>query len=276
MIQIRVGFEFGYESSAPTPTVWQVRPRPDGPGPARPQWVVKEAWEGGQPLAGRSYVDGYGNLCDRLMLPQGTVSVRYNAVVEVPSDADEVDQSAPQIPIEELPDEVLVFLLPSRFCWPELIYEPAWELFGNVEPGWRRVQAVCDWVHENITYEMGTSHSGTTACDIWASRTGVCRDFTQLGMTFCRALNVPVRYASGYIPDIGVPPPDMPMDFCSWFEAWLGDRWWTFDPRNNEPRAGRVVIGYGRDALDVAMVTTYGAPTLNTMLVWADEVSSSS
>jgi transglutaminase-like putative cysteine protease len=132
---------------------------------------------------------------------------------------------------------------------------------------------VCDWVHDNIEYEVGASSALTSALDVWESRTGVCRDLTQLGITLCRSLNVPSRYVAGYLPDIAVTPLDLPMDFCSWFEAWLDGRWWTFDPRNNEPRIGRVVIARGRDALDAAMVTTWGAAQLTSMSVWADEVT---
>jgi transglutaminase-like putative cysteine protease len=174
--------------------------------------------------------------------------------------------------LEDLPDEAFVYLLPSRFCWPDTLYGPAWELFEPVEPGWPRVQAVCDWVHDQIHYEVGTSTAITTAYDVWQSRRGVCRDLTQLGITLCRALNVPTRYVSGYLPDIAVTAPSLPMDFCSWFEAWLDGRWWTFDPRNNERRIGRVVIARGRDALDAAMVTTWGDAELKLMAVWADEV----
>ena len=166
-----------------------------------------------------------------------------------------------------------MYLLPSRFCWPEVLHDQAWELFGSVDPGWSRVQAVCDWIYGHIRYEMGASTAVTTAVDVWESRTGVCRDLTQLGITLCRALNVPARYIGGYLPDIAVARPDLPMDFCSWFEAWLDGRWWTFDPRNNEPRIGRVVIARGRDALDAAMVTTWGAAELQTMSVWADEAA---
>jgi transglutaminase-like putative cysteine protease len=263
-MKLRVGCRFEYESPAATPSVWQVRPRADGP-----YRVIAETWD--RPNPSRAYQDVYGNLCDRLNLPPGPSTVSYDATVEVPSHADEVDLSAPQVPIEALPDEALVYLLPSRFCWPELLVNDAWALFEHAAPGWERVQAAVDWVHENIQYRVGTTGPYTTAQDVWESRAGVCRDFTHLGMTLCRSLNVPARYVAGYLPDIGVAPPDLPMDFCSWFEAWLGDRWWTFDPRNNEPRVGRVVIARGRDALDVAMVTTYGAPELKTMTVWADE-----
>jgi transglutaminase-like putative cysteine protease len=165
----------------------------------------------------------------------------------------------------------LLFTLPSRYCLSDELSDTAWDLFGNTWPGWERVQAVCDWVHQNVRFQYGTSTPRTTAVDVYEKRVGVCRDFAHLALTFCRAMNIPARYTFGYLPDIGVPPPDEPMDFCAWFEAYLGGRWLTFDPRNNTRRVGRVVIGRGRDALDVAMVTTYGSHTLQSMVVWADE-----
>jgi transglutaminase-like putative cysteine protease len=263
-VRVRVGCQFDYESPAPSPSVWQVRPRPDD-GPA----VVSERWDSSAPA--RSYVDAYGNLCDRLTLPPGPSTVRYDALVDVAAAPDDADEGAPQRAIEDLPDLALVYLLPSRFCWPAAVADDAWRLFGGVEPGWATVQAISDWVHESIRYEVGSSTPETTAQDVWDTRAGVCRDFTHLGITLCRAVNVPARYVAGYLPDIGVAPPDLAMDFCSWLEVWLGDRWWTFDPRNNQRRIGRVVIARGRDALDVAMVTTYGEPELRWMEVWADE-----
>jgi len=264
-VRVRVGCQFDYQVSEPTPSLWQVRPRPDGD-----HCIVSETWE--PPAASRVYLDVYGNACDRLTLPPGRPFVRYDATLDVPCKPDEVDKAAAQVAIEDLPDEAFVYLLPSRFCWPDVLYDPAWELFGSVAPGWSRVQAVCDWVHDQISYQVGASTAVTTAYDVWESRTGVCRDLTQLAITLCRALNVPARYVAGYLPDIGVTAPDLPMDFCSWLEVWLGGRWWTFDPRNNEPRIGRVVIARGRDALDAAMVTTWGAAELQMLTVWADEV----
>ena len=262
---VRVGCQFEYETWGRTPSLWQVRPRPDGD-----HRIVMESWE--PPAPTRIYLDAYGNLCDRLTLPPGRSVLRYDATVDVTSNFDDADKGATEAAIEDLPDEAFVHLLASRFCWPDMLHEPAWALFGSVEPGWPRVQAVCDWVHDRVRYAPGTSTAGTTAYDVWESRTGVCRDITQLAITLCRALNVPARYVAGYLPDIAVAPPDLPMDFCSWFEAWLEGRWWTFDPRNNEPRIGRVVIARGRDALDTAMVTTWGAAQLQAMTVWADEV----
>lgn len=264
MVLVQIGCQFEYEAIDDTPSLWQVRPRPDGD-----HQIVRETWE--PPAPARAYLDGYGNACDRLILPRGHSVLRYDATVEVSSRFDEWDKGATQAAIEDLPDEAFVYLLASRYCWPEVLQDWAWELFGSVEAGWPRVQAVCDWLFENISYQVGASTPVTTAHDVWESRTGVCRDFAQLGITLCRALNVPARFVAGYMPDIGVPVSELPMDFCSWFEAWLDGRWWTFDPRNNEPRVGRVVIARGRDALDAAMVTTWGAAELQVMTVWADK-----
>lgn len=265
-MRIRVGCDFVHRTEGPTPTVWQVRPRPDG----RHQ-VERATWETDPEVATTSYVDAFGNLCDRLLLPEGRSVVRYDAVVVVPGTADEMAESAPQVPVESLPDEALVYLLPTRYCLSDVLHDQAWDLFGGVAPGWPRVQAVCDWAHGNVTFDYTATSPTTTASDVWEHRTGVCRDFAHLGVTFCRALNIPARYVFGYLPDIGVPPPEHPMDFCAWFEAYLGDRWWTFDPRNNQRRVGRVLIGRGRDAVDVAMLTTYGGALLESMTVWADE-----
>jgi transglutaminase-like putative cysteine protease len=267
-MRVRVGCEFHYDAPGATPTVWQVRPRAE---PA--QRLVSESWETKPASPRSSYHDSYGNICDRLTLPAGQTVVRYDAEVEVPGVYDDADITAPQIAVESLPDDTMVYLLPSRFCPSDVMRDRAWQLFGATEPGWTRVAAVCDWVHENVQFQIGSSNPLTSSLDVWDSRMGVCRDFSHLGLTLCRALNIPARYTFGYLPDIGIPPPYEAMDFCAWFEAYLGGRWWTFDPRNNVPRMGRVVIGRGRDALDVAMVTTYGAPILQSMHVWADEVA---
>ena len=263
---VRVGCEFTYGSTGPTPSVWQIRPRPDGP-----HQVMASSWACEPNLPIRSYVDAYGNLCDRMVLVEGGNVVRFDAQVEVPARFDEADKGASQVPVEDLPHDVLIYLLSSRFCLSDLVGDRAWELFGHTRPGWERVQAVCDWTHENVRFQMGSSTPLTTSADVLESGCGVCRDYAHVAISFCRALNVPARYVSGYLPDIAVPPPDTPMDFCGWLEAYLDGRWWTFDPRNNVPRMGRVVIGRGRDAADVAMVTTYGAPVLETLEVWAEE-----
>ncbi len=262
---IRVGCEFEYRAPQPAPSLWQIRVRPD-----EVHSVVEQEWRPPSPASW--YIDAYGNLCDRLTLPAGTSTLRYDAVAEVAPEYDAVDPSVTVSNIEDLPDHAFLYLLPSRYCWPEVLRDVAWDLFGSTPAGWARVQAVASWIHENIDYSAETSTAQTTALDTFESMAGVCRDFTQLGVTFCRALNIPARYVAGYLPDVGVEPPDLPMDFCSWLEVWLDGRWWTMDPRNNEPRIGRVVIARGRDALDAAMVTTWGDAELLRISVWADEV----
>ena len=270
-MRVRVGCEFAYESIGFTPTVWQVRPRM---GMGQP--IVRESWVTSPDLPRTSYIDGFGNVCDRVTLPSGGIDVRYDAEVEVSGLLDDVDEHARQVPIESLPDDAMSFLLPSRFCQSDLLRERAWALFGDTPPGWARVVAVCDWVHANVQFQAESSNATTSALDIWDRRLGVCRDFAHLGVALCRSLNIPSRYVFGYLPDIGVAPPEEPMDFSAWLEVYLEHRWFTFDPRNNMPRIGRVVVGQGRDALDVAMVTAYGAPDLRAMTVWADEVAESS
>jgi transglutaminase-like putative cysteine protease len=264
-VLIRIGCQFDYTCEDETPSLWQVRPRHD----ARHR-IVDETWA--PPAPAHTYLDAYGNPCDRLTMPAGSAVLRYDAHVEVPPTPDEADPGIGGTLVEDLPDEAFVYLLASRFCWPDVLSERAWDLFGSTPPGWPRVQAVCDWVHGEVDYTIGSSTTTTTALDVWEQRRGVCRDFAHLGVTLCRALNIPARYVAGYLPDIGVEAPDLEMDFCSWFEAWLGGRWWTFDPRNNERRIGRVVVARGRDALDAAMVTTWERSDLQRMQVWADEV----
>ncbi|MDQ6782247.1 MAG: transglutaminase family protein [Actinomycetota bacterium] len=169
-----------------------------------------------------------------------------------------------------MPDEALVFTLPSRYCPVQELADVAWSLFGSTPTGWQRVQCISDWVHAEITFGYLTTDPLATAVEIFENRAGVCRDFAHLGTTFCRALNIPARYPFGYLPDPpGRPTPDPP-DFCAWMEVFLGGQWWTFDPRNNERRRGRVLLARGRDAIDIAMISTYGGPELKAMTVWAN------
>jgi transglutaminase-like putative cysteine protease len=265
-MRVRVGCEFQYQVSVPTSAVWQVQPRDDAS-----HRLLAETWHTDPPLPFHDYRDRYNNICRRLTIVPGSATIRYDALVEVSPEGDQIERDAREVPVEELPDDTLIFTLPSRYCLSDVLFDTAWKLFGASEAGWPRVQAICDWVHQNIRFAYGSSTPLTTAVDVYENRTGVCRDFAHLGVAFCRALSIPARYAFGYLPDIGVPPPDLPMDFCAWFEAYLGGRWHTFDPRNNEHRIGRALIGLGRDAVDVAMVTAYGAAQLTEMTVWADE-----
>ena len=217
----------------------------------------------------RGYRDLYGNPCLRTVLPIGGTTLTYDAVVDVPDEAEDVDHGVREIPPDALPDAVLLYTLPSRYCLPDVLGDEAWSRFSGLAPGYSRVSAICAHVHQHLSFRYGSSTALTTAADVNTSRLGVCRDYTHLAISFCRALNIPARYVFGYLPDLDVPPDPAPMDFAAWMEVWLGDRWWTFDPRNNMPRKGRVVIGRGRDAADVAMATTFGGPRLTAMTVHA-------
>jgi transglutaminase-like putative cysteine protease len=262
-----VGCEFAQRADSPVHAIVQVEPRLDAVAS-----VAQVTWDEQTPALSTTYFDGFGNLCRRLTFPAGHSTLRYDALVHLPAIEDPVDLDAEEVPAEQLPTDTLVFTLPSRYCPSDELGGVALELFGGLAPGWSRVQAICNWVHDEVTFGYGTSTRITTARDVLESRKGVCRDFAHLAVTFCRALSIPAAYVFGYLPDIGVPPPPEPMDFCAWIEVYLGGQWWTFDPRNNTPRVGRVLIGRGRDALDVAMITSFGALHLDAMVVWADEV----
>ncbi len=267
-LRIGVGCDFHYHVDAPTPAIFMVRPAANAE-----QLIVDESWVVEPHVPFHDYVDMYGNTCRRLVLPTGKSTIRYRANVDVADEIDPYVPDAPQCTAEELPDEVLVYTLPSRYCLSDVLGDQAWSLFGGTPPGWARVQAICDYVNGHLRFSYGTSTPTTTALDAFENQVGVCRDFAHLAVTFCRAMNIPARYAFGYLPDLDVPPPDAPMDFCAWFEAYLDGTWYTFDPRNNERRRGRAVIAHGRDALDVAMVTTYGRAQLEDMVVIADKVA---
>jgi transglutaminase-like putative cysteine protease len=240
------------------------------PGAHGEHGVLSEGWETNPQLPWRDYRDLFGNECRRITMGPGPFSLRYDALVVTTPELDPLDPSAIAHPASELPDDTLMYTLPSRFCLSDVLAPVALERFGNCAPGWALVQSICDFVHDHLTFGYGWSLPTTTALDAYENQRGVCRDFAHLAITFCRAMNVPARYVFGYMPDIDVPPPYAPMDFCAWFEAYLGGRWWTFDPRNNERRRGRVVLARGRDALDVAMVTTFGNPNFQSMVVWSD------
>jgi len=265
--RIRVGCDFCFEVPSPVAAVFQVEPRDE-----LRQRVVAQALSFVPAGEHTAYADTFGNTCSRLLVAPGPFALHYDATVEVPRTADDTDPDAREVPVERLPAEALLFLMPSRFCVSDVLAGQAWELFGGLPPGWRRVQAVIEMVHGHLAFGYGSSSPTYTAADAFAAGKGVCRDYAHLAISFCRALHIPARYVFGYLPDLDVPPDGAVMDFAAWMEVWLEGRWWTFDPRNDQHRAGRVVIGRGRDAVDVAMVTSYGAATLKGMTVWADEV----
>jgi transglutaminase-like putative cysteine protease len=222
------------------------------------------------PITG--YRDLFGNWCNRIVAPPGTIRLTSHGVVRDTGQPDPVVSSAPQHAVEDLPEEALVFLLGSRYCETDLLSQIAWNLFQATPPGWARVQAICDYVHNHITFGYEHARVTKTAFEAFNERVGVCRDFTHLAVTLCRCLNIPARYCTGYLGDIGVPPPYGPMDFAAWMEVYLGGRWHTFDPRNNVPRIGRVLIARGRDASDVAIATTFGPNVLRRFTVITEEV----
>jgi transglutaminase-like putative cysteine protease len=222
------------------------------------------------PLA--MYRDGFGNWCTRLVAPAGSFRIAADALVRDNGLADPYFPGAQEHPVESLPEETLAYLLPSRYCETEHLSATAWTLFGNTKPGWSRVQSICDFVHGHIAFDYQSARPTKTAREAYNERQGVCRDFAHLGITLCRCLNIPARYCTGYLGDIGVPAVDAPMDFAGWFEAFIGGAWHTFDPRNNQRRIGRVLIARGRDAADVAMSMTFGPNLLQSFRVWTDEV----
>jgi transglutaminase-like putative cysteine protease len=219
-----------------------------------------------------AYRDGFGNWCSRIVAPRGEIRLTTDAIVRDSGQPDTVAAWAQQIAVPDLPEETLVFLLGSRYCETDRLSQVAWGLFGNGPTGWGRVQAICDFVNRHIAFGYEHARATKTAWEAYQERVGVCRDYAHLAIAFCRCMNIPARYCTGYLGDIRIPPIPAPMDFAGWFEAYLGDRWYTFDARNNTPRAGRVLMGRGRDACDVALATTFGANTLQRFQVWADEV----
>jgi transglutaminase-like putative cysteine protease len=219
-----------------------------------------------------NYIDGFGNRCSRFVAPAGHLRLSSSTLIQDSGRPDEVNWSARESAVGDLPNEMLEFLLNSRYCEVDHFSSIAFELFGQIEPGWPRVQAICDWVHTHVAFNYQHARPTKTALDVYTERVGVCRDFQHLAITFCRALNIPARYATGYLGDIGVPVV-LPMDFSAWFEAYLDNRWWTFDARNNRPRIGRILMATGRDASDVAMTTSFGRADLANFFVVTEEAA---
>jgi transglutaminase-like putative cysteine protease len=267
-MKIRVGYELIYDFPQPTPMIMVL-----GAHLTRASDVIVPDYLTTDPAVTISpYRDVYGNWCSRLVAPAGRMRLSGDGVVRDSGLPDVVAPSAPQHAVEDLPAETIVYLLGSRYCETDRLSDIAWQLFAQTAPGWARVQAICDYVHNHITFGYQYARPTKTAREAFDERNGVCRDYAHLGITFCRCMNIPARYCTGYLGDIGVPPVDAPMDFAGWFEAYLGGRWYTFDPRNNTPRIGRILIGQGRDASDVPISHTFGPNTLVSFKVWTDEI----
>ncbi len=257
-IQIGVGYELIYECSQPTPMILTLKIHPT----RTPDITVPDLLSTDPNVPRSHYRDGFGNWCTRLVAPAGRIRIAGSAVVRDSGEPDEIAPWARQHPVPDLPDETLVFLLGSRYCETDHLSQTAWTLFGQCPEGWPRVQAICDFVHSHVQFGYEFARPTKTALETFKERTGVCRDFAHLAIAFCRCMNIPARYCTGYLGDIGVPPNDAPMDFAGWFEAYLGARWYAFDPRNHVPRIGRILIARGRDAADVAITTTVGSASL--------------
>ena len=267
---IKIGFDIQFKLLAPTPMVLLLFVRPSREADLRRPQELRVEPE----TSVTHYHDLFGNHCARVFAPAGLVSFQLESVIEDSGRPDRESQDAPQLPVQDLPNETLAFLLASRYCEVDKLGDVAWKLFGETEPGWPRVQAICDWVNQHITFGYQFADSTKTAWEVYNDGRGVCRDFNHLAVTFCRCLNIPARYVSGYLGDIGVPPAPYPMDFSAWFEVFLGDRWHAFDARHNCPRIGRVLMAVGRDAADVAITTNFGRAELTKFLIVTEEIGS--
>lgn len=266
---IRLGYEMGYEFPQATPLIANLHVHYSrSPDLLRPDNMVTDP---AVPLS--MYRDGFGNWCTRLTAPPGRFQMTSDALIEDSGMADASFPHALEHAVDSLPDDTLAYLLPSRYCETELLSVAAWSLFGSMMPGWARVQAICDFVHGHIAFDYQSARPTKTAWETFNERRGVCRDYAHLGLTLCRCLNIPARYCTGYLGDIGVPASDAPMDFSGWFEAYIGGGWCIFDPRNNRRRIGRVLIARGRDAADVAICMTFGPNLLQRFKVWTEEVT---
>jgi transglutaminase-like putative cysteine protease len=265
---IRLGYAITFRIPTPVPMLLLLYTHPSRGASLRRADRVQV--EPAIPL--EEFLDAFGNRCGRIVAPSGTLRLSNDTLVEDSGSADPVQPDAVQHPIEDLPPDVMPYLLASRYCEVDRLSEVAWGLFGHTAPGWSRVQAVCDWVHSQVRFGYPFARPTKTAFDVYTDRQGVCRDFTHLAIALCRCLNIPARYATGYLGDIGVPPDPAPMDFSAWFEVFLGGQWHTFDARHNARRIGRVLMARGRDAVDAALTTSFGVAELTEFTVWAEEL----
>ena len=267
---IRLGYEIVIDCPQPTPIISLLDINKDRQADISRQTKVLMTPK----IPNSVYQDAHGNTCRRFLAPQGQFQLLYDAVVQSSDEPPAAHPEAGEVPVHELPDDALVYLLGSRYCETDHLGPLAWNLFGGVTPGWTRVQAIVDYVHDRLSFGYGYARSTKTAAQAHEERVGVCRDFAHLAITLCRCMNIPARYVNGYLGDIGVPEDPAPMDFSAWFEVFLGDRWHTFDARHNVPRIGRVVIARGRDAADVPLLHSFGPHHLNLFKVWTYEQDS--
>jgi transglutaminase-like putative cysteine protease len=267
-MKIRAGYEISYECPQPTPMILMLSVHPS----RNADLVTPDLIKLDPAMPVNPYRDSFGNVCHVIHAPAGRTTLAADFVIEDPGTPDDVAPAAAQHALEKLPVETLVYLLGSRYCETDRFTQLAWSTFGNVAKGWPLVQAICDYVHDRITFGYEHANPTKTAWHAHDERRGVCRDFAHVAITLCRCMNIPARYCTGYLGDIGVPPEPDPMDFSAWFEVYLGGRWYTFDARHNTPRIGRILMARGRDATDVAISTSFGPQRLAGFRVITDEV----
>jgi transglutaminase-like putative cysteine protease len=269
-VEIRAGYDIAFQCFQETPMVLMLSIEPARQGDLLSEHRIQFSPD----VPSRDYVDMFGNTCTRIVAPPGLIEIRNDFLIADSGEPDEVAVEARQLVVGELPDDVLIYLLGSRYCDTEKLSNLAWSLFGGYAPGWQRVQAICDYAHDRICFGYQHARGDRTASEGHEERIGVCRDFAHLAVTLCRCMNIPARYCTGYLGDIGVPIDPAPMDFSAWFEVYLDGRWLTFDARHNHPRTGRIVMARGRDAADVAISTNFGPVQLVKFSVITEEVAS--
>jgi transglutaminase-like putative cysteine protease len=266
---IRLGYDIRFNIPAPVTIVGMLHVHPS----REPDLLEPDELKLDPDVPITSYIDTFGNRCSRFVAPTGHIILTGSTLIEDSGLEDPIPFDATEHPVSELPNDTLIYLLNSRYCEVDRLSNIAVELFGNVAPGWNRVHAITSWVNSKVSFGYQHARSTKTALDVFTERVGVCRDFQHLAVTFCRALNIPARYVTGYLGDIGIPPTYTPMDFSAWFEVYLNNRWWTADARHNRPRVGRVLMAVGRDASDVAITTSFGIASLSHFSVVTDEVA---
>lgn len=272
-MEIRVGYRIEITTTQPLSCMTLLDPHPSRGGDVvgAPTPRVTSLVDGTD-VPVREYTDGFGNRCRRLMVPTGGALFTNDMIVRDAGVPDQWDKDAPEVPPDDLPSEVIEYMLSSRYCEVDELSATAWSLFGNFAPGWNRVQQICNYVNAQIRFDYQFARNTRTAAQAMNERVGVCRDFTHLAIALCRAMNIPARYCNGFLGDIGVPPDPAPMDYNAWFEAYLGGKWYVFDARHNVPRIGRILVARGRDAADIPMIHTFGPHVLQRFEIVTEEV----
>jgi len=265
---IRYGYELTFECTQPTLMLCLLDAHED----RAHEIVYNSGFKTTPAIGSSSYNDSFGNQVRKFVAPAGSLTISRDCVIKDTGQPDPIIEGAQEVPLDRVPNEYLVYLLGSRYCETEKLSQIAWDLFGSTPTGWHRVKAICDFVNAHVAFGYQFARNTRTAFETYQEKVGVCRDFAHLAVTFCRCMNIPARYANGFLGDIGVPPDPAPMDYSAWFEVFLDGRWITFDARHNHPRIGRILVSYGRDATDISLVTSFGPHRLDQFRIWAEEV----